>query len=150
MNRYDHILDIGTTAPVQTALLTEDNSFRYIPLEHRQCFHCYDFGHMRDQCPDLLIPQEELQLRKKAKVNNSWRDRSGRYDQSRGYHSSRGNRGRYGRGRSGRTHYQPQACVTEDVKDVALAEVYSQKDFDRQAANFDWTTVPPFDLNESI
>jgi len=109
---------------------------------------------MRDQCPDSLVRQEELQLRKKAKAIDSWRDRGGRYGQSRGYHSSRGQRGRNVRGRNGRTHYQPQASVAENIKDEqahqALAEVYSQKDFDRQAENFDWTVIPPFDLNESI
>jgi len=153
LNRYDHILDTDA-AKVQTALLTEDNSFRYIPLEHRQCFHCYNFGHIRDYCPDLLIPQEELQLRKKTKVDDSWRNRGGRSGQSRGYNSGRGPRGRHVRGRNGRSYYQSQANVAEDLKDdqehVALAEVFSQKEFDRQAANFDWTTVPPFDLNESI
>ena len=128
------------------ALLTDAGRCRNI-----QCWHCQEWGHHRNVCPDKFIPQEELQRRKQNKVDGNGRGRS--YTDNRGRRGSRG--GMCNSGYRSCTQRPDDSYVKVTQLDehaaVALADSDFDKDFQDRALNFDWSSVGPFqDMNSTL
>ena len=87
--------------PQPSAYLVQSQS-----LAHVQCYHCHEFGHYRNACPDINIP------------HGSTRDSHGSTRPYRGYRGRRFSRGRSGSGRAESRRdspYQPQSDAEVNV-----------------------------------
>ena len=107
------------SSSTDSALLTQSTPYS---SQEYQCWHCDGWGHVREECPDILIPKEELYKRKHPRsqesstMNNSDRgrgrggySRGGRSTNSRGRNRHRArSRGKY----RGTNHYKPSSNAT--------------------------------------
>ena len=137
-----------STTTTNTALLTEvpPSSYRHI-----QCWHCDIWGHHQRDCPDILIPKEELPKRKEARSDSSLSQTKVSRGSGLGHSDSRGGRshrgGRYSGRRDHGSHYiAPSSGVasTQDKESegyIAVAFVNSVADEDHSMSMFDWSSV---------
>ena len=108
LNSYDNY---NVTQP--SAYLVQSKS-----LAHIQCYHCHEFGHYRNACPDIHIPQDELPSSKRPRINTHQHDSHGSTRQYRGHRGRRFSRGRSGSGRAESRRdspYQPQSEAEVNV-----------------------------------
>ena len=143
----------SSTSTLNTALLTEVRPSSY---RHIQCWHCDMWGHHQRDCPDILIPKEELPKRKEARSDNSLSRtttlRGGGLDHPDSRGSNRWHRGgRYrGRRRDNGSHYRasPSGAASHQDKEsegyVAVAIVDSGANEDQSMSMFDWSSAGPF------
>ena len=167
VNRYDTLtayhntLRSGSTGAVRsssslssshdTALLTDVNTNH---LRNVQCYHCDGWGHYRSQCPDGLIPKEELQRRKQSRVEESTSTANADHGRSSGG-SGRGRRQWRGRGRGRARHrnrgggnssrYSPSTTqASEGRVAVAIVDGYDRDEDSAQLTDFDWSSIEDF------
>ena len=141
----------NNTRDIGTALLTEVSPY---PNNNIQCWHCEGWGHIRDHCPDILVPKEELPKRKGSRVEGVSFASSGRNRGSSHYRGRRWHKGgRYRGRRRGNGSYTHSSCSTttsnqesqpEGRAAVAIVEAITSSEVDNQLSGFDWTSVSSF------
>ena len=145
---------------MDSALLTASTPYA---AHYVQCYRCDGYGHIHRDCPDKLIPKEELQRRKHprledpASTHNMDRGRGrGRYNRGgrSPYYRSRGRyRGR-GRGRhQGNTNpYRPTTTAPVDPEGHAALVIIDDgvnEPTTHSMSDFDWLSLGNFQPMEN-
>ena len=145
---------------IDPALVTSSTPYA---SPHVQCFHCDGFGHIARDCPDSLIPKEELHRRKHPRTDdpsfphNSDRGRGRGGNTRGGRHFNYRSRGRYrgkgrGRPRGNNSHYRPHTNASSEPDGHAALVIIDdgvESSSTHLMTDFDWLSLGSFQPMEN-